>query len=318
MKVGLLFPGYGSQFVGMGKELYDESRIMQEYFEEAANCLDINFVKLCFASSDAELARMDNAYTALFLVSSSISALIKQEIGIEPYRVAGYNAGEYGAIHTAGCFSFPDGLYLISKYYSFYQELLATGDFSGIKIVGLSGKQVKSLCQQVSTEVATASIAIYDAPDQHVVMGHTQAIIALREALMDMEGVKVSDVPVEQGLHSDLMDPVAVNLKLYLEKVDFKPLTTPLITNADAKVVTEGNAMKKALIKQIHSPVLWFKSMALFEECDVIVEVGPGTMLCSMMQAQYPDKKCIAINKKSDIDELRVILGKQDIITTEI
>src|SRR5206468_1601039 len=108
---------YGSQFVGMGKDLYDQSRIMQEYFEEASNCLNINFVKLCFASSDAELARAEHAYPALFLVSCALHALIKEQ-GVQANIVAGYNQGEFSAVYAAGGINFPDGLYLLSKYAS--------------------------------------------------------------------------------------------------------------------------------------------------------------------------------------------------------
>ena len=309
MKIGMVFPGYGSQFVGMGKELYDESRIMQEYFEEASNCLNSNFVKLCFASSDTELARMENAYTALFLVSSSICALLKQEAGVQAQIVAGYNIGEYSAIHAADCFSFPDGLYLLTKYHAFYQEILSAGDYAGVKIKGLTAKAVQDLCTQVSVDGNYSSIAVYESLIQHSVMGTTPAITALRELLDEMDNVKFDDEAVEIGLHSATMDPVALNLRLYLEKVDFKPLTIPLITNADAKIITEGNLLKTALIKQIHSPVLWAQSMAHLSDCDIIIEVGPGTHLTSLLQELYPEKKCIAINKRSDIEELHSFIN---------
>src|SRR5437016_3408870 len=101
MKIGMLFPGYGSQFVGMGKELYDNSRIIQEYYEEASNCLNVNFVKLCFASSDAELSKLTSAYPALFLASTATAAFIK-EIGINIDLIAGHGLGEYSALCTAG------------------------------------------------------------------------------------------------------------------------------------------------------------------------------------------------------------------------
>src|SRR5579859_6426456 len=99
MKIATLFPGYGSQYVGMGKELYDESRIMQEYFEEASNCLNINFVKLCFASSDAEISRIDNALLTNFLVGSALFALLK-DLGFKTDVLVGHNAGEYAAIYS--------------------------------------------------------------------------------------------------------------------------------------------------------------------------------------------------------------------------
>src|SRR5579872_2345677 len=101
MKIALLFPGYGSQYVGMGKELYDEYRIVQEYFEEASNCVNINFVKLCFASSDSEISKLVNAYTSLFVIGGAVSALLKEH-GIVPDVVAGYNNGEITALFAAG------------------------------------------------------------------------------------------------------------------------------------------------------------------------------------------------------------------------
>src|SRR5438477_11718929 len=109
MKTALLFPGYGSQFVGMGKELYDEYRIVQEYFEEASNCSNVNFVKLCFASSDVELGKLAHAYMSLFLIGSCVSAVLKEQ-GIIPDVVAGYNNGEITSLFAGGCFSLPDGL----------------------------------------------------------------------------------------------------------------------------------------------------------------------------------------------------------------
>src|SRR5438045_2310441 len=165
MKIGILFPGYGSQFVGMGKELYDESRIMQEYFEEAANCLNVNFVKLCFASSDAELAKMENAYPATFLVSCAIYALLKEEGillhhgGVNPELlrregqvtadiVAGYNLGEYAALHAAGGISFPDGLYLLNKYAHFYEQALPALDVGILQITGISTRTLEKACAE--------------------------------------------------------------------------------------------------------------------------------------------------------------------------
>ena len=119
MKIGMFFPDYGSQYVGMGKDLYDESRLMQEYFEEAYNCLSINFVKLCFASSDAELSALEHAYVSIFLTSVSLAALVKEE-GIPYFCGGGHGIGELSAICIIDGISLPDGLYFLQKYALFY------------------------------------------------------------------------------------------------------------------------------------------------------------------------------------------------------
>src|ERR1700733_12339066 len=182
MKIALLFPGYGSQFVGMGKDLYDEYRIVQEYFEEASNCLNNNFVKLCFASSDSELGKMVNAYTALFLLGCSTYAVLKEN-GIEPDVVTGYNDGESAALFAAGCFSLPDGLYLLSKMCSFYQEHIDAMDVDAIRITNVSTKQIEDACERVSGAEGKAFIAIYNSPTDHIVAGNRNQLSEIKDSI---------------------------------------------------------------------------------------------------------------------------------------
>ncbi len=307
MKIGMLFPGYGSQFVGMGKELYDESRIIQEYFEEASNCLDINFVKLCFASSEIELAKTSNAYTATFLVSTAIFALLKQE-GIEPDMVAGYNLGEYAAIFAGGGFSLPDGLYLLSKYAHFYQEALQDLNVDVLHVSGISTKKLSDICLKSSTGDSVVQIAIYNASTEHVVAGHMQAVERVRELLAQYEDVVTQELSEEVGLHSSLMDHVVDHFTIYLEKVDFKDLPIPLVNNVAGKIVKKGQEVKAGIIDHSNHPVLWDKVLNKFVDCDVLIEVGPGTMLSSLVKEKYPDKIITSINKWSDIDELKKLI----------
>lgn len=309
-KVGVVFPGYSSQFVGMGKELYDESRVMQEYFEEASHCLDINFIKLCFASSDAELGRMEHAYPSLFLVSSALYALLKEE-GIKADVVAGYNQGEYAAVHAASGISFPDGLYLLSKYAAFYQEAVATLAVGAVSVRGVSAQEIDDVCVKAnSLGDERVGVGIYESADRHIVTGHTAGLDRVRDVVADLhEDANIEQESVEVGLHSSLMDPVVANFKMYLTKVDFKDLTLPLITNADAKQVILGDEVKNAVVKSIHSPVYWTRVVEKFADCDVLVVVGPGAKLLKNVQAYYPDKTCIAVNKRADIDELKTVLG---------
>ena len=307
MKIAMLFPGYGSQYVGMAKELYDESRTVQEYFEEAGNCLPINFVKLCFASSDSDLSRMENAYPGTFLVSCAIHALLKEE-GIKADIVAGYNLGEYAALYAAGAFTFPDGLYLLSKYASIYQEELASMDVGVIRVQGVATQPLESMCKKASENDEHASIALYTSNTDHIVTGNTDAVAVVRgQASADID-VIIEEIPVDIGLHSPLMQTVADRLTPYLEKVDFNVLAMPLVCSADVCHVATGEQVRARVIEHIYTPVKWTKVMDSLSDYDVLIEIGPGTMLSTLAKAQYPDKIVMSINKRSDITDLKKIL----------
>jgi [acyl-carrier-protein] S-malonyltransferase len=304
MKIGMLFPDYGSQYVGMGKELYDNSRLVQEYFEEAFNCLNINFVKLCFASSDAELAKLENSYVSIFLISVAIAALLKQE-NIVPSVVAGYGIGELSATCTAEGLSFPDGLYFLNKYAQFYQELLSSLDVSIIRIEGISSSKLTTLCKELSEKNnRQITIASFEADTQQIVSGYTDVIHSLKDALSSKD-VVIRDLPVEKGLHSSLMDPVVEQLIKYLEKIDFKNLTVPLIANVDGLPVMKKELVKRRIVKQIQSPILWNKILQHSADWDIVIEIGPGSTLSKIIQQKYPDKHVFSINKFSDIEELQ-------------
>ncbi|HML19197.1 MAG TPA: ACP S-malonyltransferase [Candidatus Dependentiae bacterium] len=313
MKVGMIFPGYGSQYVGMCKELYDSSRLVQEYFEEAANCLDSNLVKLCFASSDAELSKMNNAYPAIFLVGASITALLKQE-GIEPQVVAGYNTGEYSALFAAGGISFPDGLYILSKYAGLYQELLdELKESSVVRVTGIEIAELEAICNNIRADGSALHIALYSNHNECIVSGLVPAIERLREALKTLSGVKVKDAHSEIGLHSLLMDPVVGRLSMYLEKVDFNALSIPLISGSTAELITAQEAIRTNVIAHINNPVRWTDVIKQLESCDVIIEVGPGNSLQQPIQAWYPNKQVITVNKPEDIEKVKsLVCIKQD------
>ena len=311
MKIAMVFPGYGSQFVGMGKELYDQHRIIQEYFEEASSCLDKNFVKLCFASSDAELARMSNAYTAIFLVSASIYALLEKE-GIKPDVVAGYNLGEYAALFAAKGITLPDGLYLLNKYATFYNEALESMNVHEVRIQGCDAKTIEDICFKASNHEQKVFVALYESPLVHIVAGDSQAIDRLRDIISDMDaGIEIDFVDTAIGLHSPLMEPVINQFRMYLEKVDFKDLQMPLIDSIDGKLIELGERIRNQELKRISSPVFWTRIVKALADYDLIIEVGPGTHLSQLLIKEYPDKHIIAINKPEDLKELRKLIPQK-------
>lgn len=306
MKIGMFFPDYGSQFVGMGKELYDHSRLIQEYFEEAFNCLNINFVKLCFASSDAELAKIENAYVAIFLISVSTAALLKQEL-IHPIEVAGYGIGELSAICVAQGISFPDGLYFLHKYAHFYQELLSNLGVSLVAVEGLSRETFESLCATLRINHAEIAVAVYG-PRQMIISGFPESISHCKELVVSCGG-KVTDLPVEKGLHSSLMDSVVDQLVKYLEKIDFTSTSIPLISSLKAEPITDHDQIKNCMIGQLKSSLLWDKVLERCAEWDLVIEIGPGTTLSKIIAQVYPEKPLYSINKLSDIDNVKAAIA---------
>lgn len=310
MKIAVLFPGYGNQYVGMAKDLYDEFRIVQEYFEEASNCLDINFVKLCFASSDTDLAQMHNAYTALFLVSCSLYSLLKEQ-GLQSDIFVGYNTGDYAALYAAGSITFPDGLYLLNKLAQQYESFLVQENVALLQIEGLSTLDVEKACKKYAKKNAPVSIAIYQADTIHVVGGSKDVVDQLKEDLCNNKSIVCSSVPLAVGLHSSLMGPVVEQFKMYLEKVDFKDIHTPCI-GSQAELLNSGEMIKKYIVDSVQMPLHWHKIMDSLGGYSIIIEVGPGNQLSTLARAQYPDKIILSIQSKEDLEILSSYLSKHE------
>jgi len=294
----------------MAKDLYDHYRVVQEHFEEAANCLNENFVKLCFASSDAELGRMQNAYVALMLVGAATFQVLKEE-GIEPDAVAGYNQGILTACHAAGGMSFPDGLYLRSKYAAIYSEELKSMDAQLACLTGLENGDVEALCDRARTDEGGPFVAIYYEDTVHYISGSNDAMARLRELVEQMPGVELSAAPPELGMHSSLMNGVYNVSKMYMEKVDCKILQIPLLcgTYVGIDTVSSCETVKACVAGHIKEPIYWTRIVRALEPYDLIIEIGPGTTLSKQLKQVYPDKKIVAVNERADIEVLKELVG---------
>lgn len=306
MKVGMIFPGYTSQFVGMGKELYDQSRLMQEYFEEASNCLNVNFVKLCFASSDAELSKLYNASTSLFLVSSSITALLK-EAGVKPDLVAGYGIGIYAALFAAHGINVPDGLYLLAKFSQLYDEFCGARQLRIVQVTGLSAAKAQAICDEITEGDQTVSIASYKSALEHIVSGVDGAVTLFELAAREQKA-KIYKLPIAYGMHSPIIKEISTIFKMYLEKVDCNNLTVPLISSIDGRPILNGSQVKDLIVRSSYSPIKWVQVMKRFAPCDIILEVGPRTVLADIAAALYPEKTVLSICKPDDIEQVKELV----------
>lgn len=302
MRTAILFPGYGGQLIGMAKALYDESRIMQEYFEEASNCLNVNFVKLCFASSDTDIAQMPAAYPSIFLVSCALYAVIRDK-GIVPDMVVGCNTGDYGALYAAKSITFPDGLYLLNKYAQYYQTFLEENKIRMCAVKGIAHSTLITLCKKASTREESVSVSISYGDDDHMIGGHAGAVKKAQEMLDQHDKVTCKEQSPEYGVHSILMDPVAEQFKVYLEKVDFKD---PVITcmNSQAQILVTGDHVKTNVTESIREPVLFNKVIDALAAYELIIQVGPGEQLGKLVKEKYPDTMVIIVQDKEDLEKL--------------
>ena len=314
MKIGMIFPGYGSQYVGMAKDVYDASRAMQEYFDQASLCVDINFIKLCFASSDVELAKMQQAYSALFIVSSSLYATLAHE-GIEPDVVTGYNIGLYAAMHAAKGLSFADGLYVLKKLTLFAQELLDRESYGMLRIKGPSTEELTLLLKQIAQD--QLSIAVYELPNQHIIVGSEQVVDNSLQQLKALPDIKIEEISSAFGLHAAYMQPAIDAFKIYLEKVDFKDIAIPMISNVSGEYVHEGTQLKEEVIQHLTQPVQWLECLRALHTCDIILSVGPGTDLVDMAKQLYPHKVVMGISSLADIEMIKKIIEEKKLEQTE-
>lgn len=307
MKVVMIMPGYGSQFLGMSKELYDNYRIVQEYFEQANQCLDINFVKLCFASSENELAKPLHAYTALFLTQTAIAAVLAaEEIPVSLF--VGHNTGDYAAIAAAGGISLPDGLYLLHKYAQFYQVFLDEHPSNIIRI-SANAKTIASLINSIEDQGHTLGASHYYQENEIAVSGSSDAIHALIRLCNDRD-ISYQEEDLGYELHNPYAQPLVNTFQPYLTKIDFKALLAPVMRSMDRSLITSSEEIAQTIVDRITYPTRFDILLEALDGADCIAHCGLEDRLTNIIAHRYPNKPLITINQRSDIMQLKNMINK--------
>ncbi|MDP3788084.1 MAG: ACP S-malonyltransferase [Candidatus Chromulinivorax sp.] len=311
--IGVIFSGYGQQFVTMGKDIYNESRHVQDLFEQASMCLNINFVQLSFASSDAEMSEVDKGYLAILLMQISIYSELSQA-GLRPDFIAGYGIGEYAAAVASGSLSFADGLYLLSKYAKILKAFVEQNPNYAVLSLpkGFSLEVLEKFCEELSTDEKKVFVSAHNTQHGFYIAGHVDLLELVKEYCKLHEIRKVKELSVSYGLHSVLVDSIVSALSPYLFKIDFKPLKFPVITNVDGVYVTSPDALESAILRGISSRVLWNEVMHGFVGCEVLICVGPGKQVAEWAIAQYPDKEIYCIENLADLKKVKQLLQEDD------
>jgi [acyl-carrier-protein] S-malonyltransferase len=283
----------------MGKDLYDDHRVVQEYFEEASNCLNTNLVKLAFASSDIELGRMENSYPIIFTHSCALFSLL-QEQGVVADAFVGFNNGEFASFCVSGSVSFPDGLYIISKYVSLYQQALETLSVQVIRVGNYDRKILQKKIKQLSTTDKSVTIAIYYDDSTHIVVGAEEIILSLHKEIVAQQGI-VEFLTDQIGLHSFILDGLAQRVGQYLEKVDFKTVTTPILSGNDGSLLHSGDAIKQRVVDYVCKPLHWDKVVDRLHAYDIIIAVGKSNELHAHVQKMLSKVEIISFATKHDL-----------------
>jgi len=309
-KIAFVFPGQGSQYVGMGEDLIKNYKEDEEYFDKADIIFkneNIDFRELCFKGPEGELQKTVNSQPAILLISTILFNLL-QKNNIFPDIVAGHSLGEYSALVVASSIDFEDAIKLVRKRGQFMQEGVPIGVGSMAAIISLNYDKVQEILSKVS-QYGLLEIANYNSQYQTVVTGENIAINKLVEISVNEQDVNVVPLKVSAPFHSSLMVKAKENLASYIETINIQVPKIPLISNVTANYVRSEGDIKKALIDQMTSPIKWVNIIKKMytEGIEYFLEVGPGEVLKKLIKQIIPKVNVYSV---SDFDSINKTIKK--------
>lgn len=307
--VAFLFPGQGSQVVGMGKELAEKHAIANQIFQEADDALGFKLSQLCFEGPEDELRLTENTQPAI-LTASIAAWRVLGEQGFPPDFAAGHSLGEYSAHVAAGTIRFSDAVRTVRNRGKYMQEAVPVGTGAMAAILGMPFDEVAAVCGDAA-QGEVCEPANVNSPEQVVISGHTAAIERAVK-LADERGAKRAKVlPVSAPFHSSLMRPAQDRLARDLENLPFSPPRVPVVSNVDARPVPDAEAARDRLIRQVTGSVRWSESMAWLagRGVETFIELGPGKVLCGLMRQIDRSRKCLNVEDQASLHKTLEFVG---------
>jgi [acyl-carrier-protein] S-malonyltransferase len=306
MKTAYIFPGQGSQRIGMGKDFFDREPRARTVFESADSALGFELSKLCFEGPEEELKLTAVTQPAILTTSVAILRAIESRIGPADF-VAGHSLGEYTALVAGGALGFEEAVRLVRERGKFMQEAVPPGEGAMAAVMGCNLDVVTAACIDAS-ERGVCSVANINSPGQAVIAGHRSAVECAVELLKTRGAKRVALLAVSAPFHCGLMKPAEQRLAPLLDRTAFSDLKIPVVTNVDAEVTWFGDRARDALKRQVSSPVQWTRSVTrmIAEGVGRFVEIGPGKVLSGLVKQISRDVEAVSIQS---LETLEATLG---------
>ncbi|MGG0537715.1 ACP S-malonyltransferase [Priestia aryabhattai] len=305
-KLALLFPGQGSQIIGMGKELYEGYEIVKDTFEEANETLGFNIRNLCFKGDFKELTQTENTQPALLTTGVAMYRVYMKEFGIKPTVALGHSLGEYSALTCSNAIEFPDALNIVRKRGLLMQQANNLGMGKMVAVHDINHNIINEEIEKISTKENPVVIACYNSPNQNVISGHVSAIDKVVDRLENL-GASVFPLKVSAAFHSPLMKVAADNLKIELSKYKYNSPDWQVISNVNALPYESSIDIIENLTQQMTAPVMWSNSIREIDKygINISVELGPKMVLKNLMQENLPRIPVFPFNNKQEVKNLR-------------
>lgn len=304
-KIAFIFPGQGAQYVGMGKDFYEQTETGRKVFDEATEILGFSVPELCFETND----RLNiTEYTQAAMVTTSIAMMkvLMEETGIRPDVAAGLSLGEYCALYAAGVMSEADAIATVRQRGILMQQAVPVGIGSMAAVLGMDAAAI----EQVIADIQDVQIANYNCPGQIVISGKKEAVETAAEKLKAAGAKRVLPLNVSGPFHSQMLTEAGEKLGQVLQGVEVHKPVIPYVANVTAQYVTEAEDVKPLLMKQVSSSVRWQQSVEtmIADGVDTFIEIGPGKTLSGFMKKINRDVKVLNIEKLEDIEKAKSIL----------